>query len=143
MDRSIYIGDRMTTATPTPSALTTTRAAVINAYGGPEQLVPAGVPLSALAETQVLVDVAAVAVNPVDLTTRAGYNIPEKDARFPMVLGWDMAGTVLTTGAAVAGLQAGDRVAAMVFQPAGQHGTYARYVNLDATLLARVPDVDG
>jgi NADPH:quinone reductase-like Zn-dependent oxidoreductase len=87
--------------------------------------------------------VAAVAVNPVDLTTRAGGSIPEKDARFPMVLGWDMAGTVLTTGAAVTGLQAGDRVAAMVFQPAGQHGTYARYVNLDATLLARVPDVDG
>jgi NADPH:quinone reductase len=139
MDRSIYIGDTVTTAPATPSAPTTTRAAVINAYGNPDQLVPADVPLTAPTQTQVLVDVAAVTVNPVDLTTRAGVSIPEKDARFPMVLGWDMAGTVLATGAAVTGLQAGDRVAAMVFQPVDQHGTYAKYVNLDATLLAKVP----
>jgi NADPH2:quinone reductase len=129
----------MTTVTTTLSAPTTTRAAVINAYGGPEQLVPADVPLPAPAETQVLVAVAAAAVNPVDLTTRAGGAIPEKDARFPMVLGWDMAGTVLAAGGAVTGLQAGDRVAAMVFQPVDQRGTYARYVSLDATLLAKVP----
>ena len=119
---------------------TTTRAAVINGYGGPETLVAAEMPLPALTDAQVLIDVAAVTVNPVDLTTRAGANIPEKDARFPMVLGWDVAGTVLATGAGVVALHVGDRVAGMVFQPIDQRGTYAKYVNLDAGLLAKVPD---
>jgi NADPH:quinone reductase-like Zn-dependent oxidoreductase len=130
----------MTAEPTTPAIPTTTRAAVINGYGGPEALVAAEVELPALTETQVLIDVAAVTVNPVDLTTRAGVAIPEKDARFPMVLGWDVAGTLLATGAAVTGLHVGDRVAGMVFQPIDQRGTYAKYVNLDAGLLAKVPD---
>jgi NADPH2:quinone reductase len=127
-------------ALPTTTIPATTRAAVINSFGGPETLVDAEVPLPALTETQVLVDVAAATVNPVDLTTRAGGSIPEKDARFPMVIGWDVAGTVLATGAAVTGLRVGDRVAGMVFQPIDQRGTYAQYVNFDAALLASVPD---
>jgi NADPH2:quinone reductase len=129
------------TAEPTTRIIpTTTRAAVINGYGGPETLVAAEVPLPALTDAQVVVDVAAVTVNPVDLTTRAGFNIPQKDARFPMVLGWDVAGTVVATGAAVSSLHVGDRVAGMVFQPIDQRGTYAKYVNLDAGLLGKVPD---
>ena len=119
---------------------TTTSAAVINGYGGPEQLVAAEVPLGAPTDAQVLIEVAAIAVNPVDLSTRDGRNIPESDARFPMVLGWDVAGTVVATGSAVTGLTVGDRVAAMVFQPIDQRGTYARRLNLDASLLAKVPD---
>ncbi len=130
----------MTAAPAIPTIPTTAHAAVINSYGGPETLVAAEVPLPALTDTQVLVDVAAVAVNPVDLTTRQGVAIPEKDARFPMVLGWDVAGTVLATGAAVTTLHVGDRVAGMVFQPIDQRGTYAKYVNFDAALLAKVPD---
>ncbi|HKC26737.1 MAG TPA: NADP-dependent oxidoreductase [Jatrophihabitans sp.] len=130
----------MTVPPATPSIPTTTRAAVINGYGGPEQLVLAEVPIPGLTDTQVLLDVSAVAVNPVDLTTRAGVSIPEKDARFPMVLGWDVAGTVLAIGAAVTDLELGDRVAAMVFQPIDQRGTYAKYLTLDASLLAKVPD---
>src|SRR5437868_7972530 len=126
------------TSTSTSAAIpSTTRAAVINSYGGPEVLVAATVPLVAMTDAQVLVDVAAATVNPVDLTTRQGVSIPEKDARFPMVLGWDVAGTVLVTGAAVTGFRVGDRVAGMVFQPIEQRGTYARYVTFDADLLAR------
>jgi hypothetical protein len=89
--RSIHIGDDVTAAPTTPAIPTTTRAAVIYGYGGPEALVAAEVELPALTGTRVLVDVAAVTVNPVDLTTRAGVAIAEKDARFPMVLGCDVA----------------------------------------------------
>ena len=130
----------MTTSPIAQPARTTTRAAVIRSYGGPETLVAAEVPLPELGDAQVLVEVAAAAVNPVDISTREGDNIPEKDARFPMVLGWDVAGTVLATGASVTNLQIGDRVAGMVFQPIQQRGTYARYVDFDADLLAKVPD---
>jgi NADPH:quinone reductase len=120
--------------------LASARAAVIHSYGGPEQLVVAEIPVPEPTGTQVLVDVAAVSVNPVDLITRAGLTIPEADARFPMVLGWDVAGSVRAVGSSVTSVQVGDRVAAMVFQPVDQSGTYAAQVVLDAALLAPVPD---
>lgn len=118
----------------------TTLAAVIHGYGGPEQLVVAEIPMPEPSASQVLVGVGAISVNPVDLTTRAGRNIPLSEAQFPMVLGWDVAGTVLARGTAVTDLEVGDRVAAMVFQPIDQRGTYAAHLALDGTLLAKIPD---
>ena len=132
--------------TDTPStclpaaAQETTRAAVIDAFGGPELLHISAIPLSTPSAPQVQLKVAAIAVNAVDLQTRSGRAIPVADARFPMVLGWDVAGTVVAVGADVTGWQVGDRAAAMVFQPKDQHGTYAERINLDAGLLSRVPD---
>ncbi len=130
----------MATSPTTAKNPTTTRAAVIDAFGGPELLHLAQLPLDAPADTQVQVEIAAISVNPVDLSTRAGRNIPDSDAQFPMVLGWDFAGTVVATGADVTDWQVGDRVAAMVFQPIDQNGVYANYVNLDGGLLSRVPE---
>ena len=83
---------------------------------------------------------AAAAVNPVDLSTRAGMIIPADAARFPMTLGWDAAGTVERIGEDVAGWQVGDRVALMTVQPADQNGTYTGHLNVAADLVARVPD---
>src|SRR3954469_8541973 len=92
LDRSIYRGDDMTATSTTSTTPATTHAAVINGYGGPETLGAAAGPLPPWTHTQGLVDVAAATVNPVDLTTREGVSIPESEARFPMVLGWDVAG---------------------------------------------------
>ena len=122
-----------------PTVRTTTEAAVITEFGSPELLHLAQVPLPELGDEQVQVQVAAIGVNPVDVSTRAGKNIPDSDARFPMVLGWDVAGTVTAVGASVSGLEVGDRVAGMIFQPIDQRGTYAEYVNFDASLFATVP----
>jgi NADPH:quinone reductase len=114
-------------------------AGVIDAFGSPGELHLGAVPVSAPTGTQILVRVAAAAVNPVDLSTRAGKNIPADAARFPMVLGWDVAGTVESLGPDAAGWAIGDRVAAMTFQVADQNGTYAEHVTLDAGLLSHVP----
>jgi len=100
---------------------------------------PAVLPLTTPGEGQVQITVAAIAVNPVDLQTRAGSSIPAKDARFPMVLGWDAAGTIAAIGEGVRDWQVGDRVAAMTFQPLDQNGTYTQYLNLAAHLVAPVP----
>jgi NADPH2:quinone reductase len=116
-------------------------AQVIRQFGGPAMFetleleippVPAG--------GQVRIRVAAASVNPVDLTTRAGVNIPVADARFPMVIGWDVSGEVIATGSAVTRLTVGDRVAAMVFQPIDQNGTYRSIIDLGAETVVRVPD---
>jgi len=119
---------------------TTTSSAVIDTFGGAELLHADERPLSAPAAGQVQVRVAAASVNPVDLTTRNGKNIPADVARFPIVLGWDAAGTVEHVGDGVTGWQVGDRVAAMTFQPLDQNGTYTQLINLAADLLAPLPD---
>jgi len=130
-----------TTSTGSPAAAQrSTRAAVIDAFGGPELLHISAMPLPVPSASQVQLEVAAIAVNAVDLQTRSGRAIPVADARFPMVLGWDVAGTVAAVGEDVTGWQVGDRAAAMVFQPKDQHGTYAERINLDAGLLSRAPD---
>jgi zinc-binding alcohol dehydrogenase family protein len=54
-----------------------------------------------------LVQVKAVSVNPVDVKVRAGMPVPEGQVR---VLGWDAAGTVLAVGNEVKGFAVGDRV---------------------------------
>src|SRR4051812_45412124 len=116
-------------------------AQVIRQFGGPEIFEPAQLEMpSAPADGQVRIRVAAASVNPVDLTTRAGINIPLAEARFPMVIGWDVSGEVIATGPAVTTLAVGDRVAAMVFQPIDQNGTYRSIIDLPAESIARVPD---
>ena len=127
-------------AVPHPITTTTVRTAAIDDFGGPELLRAHERHLAPPSAGEVQVRVAAASVNPVDLTTRAGKNIRREDARFPVVLGWDAAGTVERTGDGVTGWRVGDRVAAMTFQPLDQNGTYTQLINLAADVLAPLPD---
>ncbi|HEY5333286.1 MAG TPA: NADP-dependent oxidoreductase [Solirubrobacterales bacterium] len=117
-----------------------TNVQVIDSFGGADLIHTETQPIARPGAGEVQLKVAAVAVNPVDLQTRSGTVVDPEVAKFPMVLGWDVAGTIHEVGTDVEGWQVGDRVAAMVFQPIEQRGTYAEYLNLDAELVAAVPD---
>ena len=117
----------------------TMRAAAIESFGGPEVLELKEVPVPEPGPGHVRLRVEAAAVNPVDLGTRGGRNIPEDKALFPMILGWDVAGTVDAVGEDIEGWQVGDRAIAMSVQVMDQIGTYAEQVVLDASLLASYP----
>ena len=70
-------------------------------YGGPEVVTLRELPEPEPGPNDLLVDVRAASVNPVDLKIRSGgIKVMVKD-RFPLVLGCDLSGTVLRTGAAV------------------------------------------
>ncbi len=122
------------------SSARTTRTEVIDSFGGPDQFRSGERQLAAPGAGEVQVRVAAAAVNPVDLSTRAGMVIPADAADFPMVIGWDAAGTIEGVGEGVTDWQVGDRVAAMVVQPGDQKGTYAEHIDVAADLIARVPE---
>lgn len=82
-----------------------------------------------------LVQVRAVSVNPVDAKVRAGMPLPEgQSAR---VLGWDAAGTVLAVGRDVKGFAPGDRVwyAGAIDRP----GSNAERQLVDHRIAARMP----
>lgn len=108
--------------------------------GGAPALVDLPVPEARAGE--VLVRVAAAAVNPVDPFTAAGG---PRDAGWvgPDVvlgLGWDLAGEVVAAGDGVA-LAPGTRVAAIVADPTV--ATFAEYVALPAADVAVVPAAIG
>src|SRR5579862_4419424 len=74
------------------------RAAVIHAFGGPEVLQIEERPEPVLRETDVLVEVHATSVNPVDTKVRASSSAPRA---LPLILGYDVSGVVVRCGSRV------------------------------------------
>lgn len=114
-------------------------ALVITDYGGPEVLAVQDRPRPVPADDEVLVQVAAVGLNPVDLQTRAGIGAEHHRVRPPMVAGWDVSGVVRAVGAQVHDLRPGDQVVAMSAQPATGVGTAAQFVSLKRDIVGRAP----
>jgi NADPH:quinone reductase-like Zn-dependent oxidoreductase len=112
-------------------------AAIFETYGPPDviQLVQVTAPEPGPGE--VLLRTRFAAVNSIDCATRAGRGVPVD--RFPGVLGWDVAGTVVALGREVSELKEGDEVFGMPRFP--QHvGCCADYVLSPATSVIRIPD---
>ncbi|WP_312499429.1 NADP-dependent oxidoreductase [Enterococcus sp.] len=114
-----------------------TRAIVINAYGGKEELEEAKVELPALEPDQILVKTAATSINPIDWKLREGYLKQMFPWQFPIILGWDIAGEVVEVGADVSDFNIGDAIYAR--PETTPFGTYADYAIVDATLAALKP----
>jgi NADPH:quinone reductase len=117
------------------------RAVGVTEFGGPEALevVEPADPVAGPGE--VLVDVAAAAVNPTDTLIRSGAraDVLRRDPP-PYVPGMDVAGTVaaLGEGTGDAGLAVGDRVMAIVV-PSGSHGGYSSRLALPVGSVAHAP----
>jgi NADPH2:quinone reductase len=81
----------------------------ISGFGGPEVFSLHEMPEPTAGEGQVVIDVKASSVNPIDLKIRAGM-VPPATAPFPAVLHGDVAGVVTEVGPGVDHLQVGDEV---------------------------------
>lgn len=90
-------------------------------------------------EGEVLVRVKAAGINPVDAAVARGMLNDAIPAKFPAVPGWDMAGVVIERGYAARRFEAGDEVYAYARRPVVQHGTFAEYVAIPESYLARKP----
>jgi putative PIG3 family NAD(P)H quinone oxidoreductase len=108
------------------------RAVVIDEPGGPEVLRVADVSDPKPQAHEVLIRVAATAINRADLLQRQGNYPPPPGA--PPYLGMECSGTIAPLGAGVAGGQVGDEVCALL---AG--GGYAELVAAPAGQLMPVP----
>ena len=117
----------------------TMRAAVIDRFGGPEELHVAAVPTPQPREGQVLVRVAYAGVNPADWKCREGWLATFFEYRFPFIVGFDAAGVVAALGAGVTDFALGDRVVTASNQGMGAWGSYAEYVISDVERVVRLP----
>lgn len=90
-------------------------------------------------EDELLVQVKAISINPVDSKTRKGGALygPIKE-QGPVILGWDISGIVTSAGQNVTGFKTGDEVFGMVNFP-GHGRAYAEYVTAPATHFAIKP----
>ncbi len=113
------------------------KAAFINQIGGPEVVIYGDLPNPKPTRTQCLIKVGAVDVNPIDTYVRSGM-IPAK-LSFPFILGRDLAGTVVETGAGVKRFKTGDRVWASNQGSDGRPGTFAEFAAVDERWLYPTP----
>jgi NADPH2:quinone reductase len=114
------------------AAMTTTRALLIRAPGGPEALELASLELPEAGPGEVLIRHTAIGLNYIDTYHRSGlYPLP-----LPHALGVEAAGVVVALGPQVSGLELGQRVAYATAGP----GAYAdaRVVRADA--LVPIPE---
>ncbi|MGY1849093.1 MULTISPECIES: NAD(P)H-quinone oxidoreductase [unclassified Blastococcus] len=108
------------------------RAVTISEPGGPEVLTWAEVPDPVCGPGEVLVDVAAAAVNRADLLQRQGFYPPPKGAS--EILGLECSGVVSEVGEGVTGWSVGDEVCALL-----SGGGYAERVAVPAGQLLPKP----
>ena len=95
------------------------KAAVAHEYGGADKLKIEDVPVPEPKENEVLVRVIASGVNPADPLILGGKFAKEFGTHLPLVLGYDMAGVVVKTGAKVTKLKVGDPVYAYLLWGGG------------------------
>src|SRR3954469_23221734 len=88
------------------------RAGTISEPGGPEVLTWGEVPDPVCGAGEVVIDVAATALNRADLLQRQGNYPPPKGAS--PYLGMECSGTIAALGDAVAGWSVGDQVCALL-----------------------------
>ena len=115
------------------------RAVALNEYGGPEVLEVMDLPEPKVGPDVVLVRTRGAGVNPVDYKMREGGVDARFPSHFPLIPGWDVAGTVEEVGPDVAELRPGDEVIGYVRRDHVQWGTYAELVPAPLRTLAPKP----
>ncbi len=114
------------------------KAAYIEAYGGSDQLKIGELPTPEIGQKDILIEVHAASVNPVDWKIREGYLKGMLNFQMPLVLGWDVAGTVAALGSEVSSFKIGDEVFSR--SDISRQGTYAELVTVEAQLVVAKPE---
>ncbi len=113
------------------------RALVMTRYGGEDVVAVRDVPEPAPGDGEVLVNVHAASVNPVDMKIHKGQFKPLMSLRMPAILGEDISGTVAKVGSAVTGFHEGDEVFACL--SVKKMGAFAERAVVPASDLAHKP----
>src|SRR2546428_3922560 len=104
------------------------RAIVVTEFGGPEVLQPKDMAVPVPGERDLLIEVHACGLNPIDFKVRRGALA--KGRSLPIILGFDVSGVVRSVGSLVAGFRIGDEVYAA--PSLVRNGANAEFVCVDA-----------
>lgn len=113
------------------------KAIVLKEAGNVDNLAYVELAKPTIKEGEVLIQVKAISINPVDVKSRAGKGVYGRiKTENPLILGWDISGIVEETKSSA--FKVGDEVFGMVNFP-GHGKAYAEYVAAPANQLALKP----
>lgn len=116
------------------------KALQIRQYGTQDVLnLNQNAPKPAPGKDQVLIEVHAVSINPIDWKVRAGYLKDDVPLTMPATLGGDCCGVVADLGESASGLKVGDRVYGYASLLSGGSGSFAEFVAAKPATLALAP----
>src|SRR4051794_6963094 len=118
------------------------RACAIDEFGDPSKLRVRELDDPLVPPDGLLVRVRSAGVNPVDTKVRDGSLAGAFPAFFPLIPGWDLAGTVEARGPAVTGFAPGDAVCAYARKDHLRDGTYAELAEVRYYHAAKVESLD-
>lgn len=113
------------------------KAILIRAFGGPEVMEFAEAPEPMPGPNEVVVEVHAASVNPIDLKIRSGAMNQYGALALPRILGRDFSGTIAAVGSGIGDLRPGDAVFGVADRL--KDGTHAETHVIDAALVAKKP----
>ena len=115
------------------------KAAILEKYASDgRELVVKDVPVPEVGDNEVLVNIKAAGVNPLDNMIVRGEVKLIVPYKFPLVMGNEFAGVVEKAGGKVTEFKKGDRVYARM--PLDKIGAFAEYASVRADALAKIPD---
>lgn len=115
------------------------RAVAIERFGGPETLRLMDLPEPELKAGEVLIQIVASGINPVDWKIREGYLQKLMPHHFPVIQGWELSGVVVDAGAGVTRFRRGDAVYSYSRLPEVKWGSYAEYIAVPESMVAAKP----
>lgn len=117
------------------------KAILLENAGGVENLLLKEIEQPTPKENEVLVEVKAISINPVDYKVRGNEEVLNAfcGEHRPLILGWDIAGTVVEVGNQTTLFKKGDKVFGMVNFP-GNGNAYAELVVSPENHLAKTPE---
>jgi NADPH:quinone reductase-like Zn-dependent oxidoreductase len=116
------------------------KAAYIEEFGGPDKIKTGNLDKPEPGDGEVLIKVDAAGVNPVDTAVVKGMLNEVIPADFPAVPGWDVAGIIEQRGYSARRFEEGDKVYAYARRPEIKHGTFAEYIAIPESYVAKRPE---
>ena len=102
------------------------KAVRIHSYGGSDVLDIEDIPIPEYSDDEVLIQIHATSVNPIDWKVREGLLQSRNLHTLPLTLGWDVSGVVARTGSKVTKFKPGDEV--YTRPDVHRDGSYAEYI---------------
>lgn len=115
------------------------KALVLKQFGSTENFSMEEISEPQVGKGEVLIQVKAIGINPVDVKTRAGGGqAAQYKENQPIIIGWDVAGIVTKAADDITGFAVGDEVFGTINFP-GTGGAYAQYALCPAAQIAKKP----
>lgn len=116
------------------------KAAKYDEFNGPKGVEVGSLEVPELKEGEILVKTMAAGVSPVDAVITKGYYKDMMPHSFPIIPGWDFAGVIEDRGHAARRFEVGDEVFAYARRPEVKWGTFAEYIVIPESYVAKRPE---